>query len=284
MQKNKLIYLFFIFTFPLHAQYTLIFDLGNVLMHFNSLSIFSHFSLFDIASYKVEHPIAPADKDYFSFLSTLEPLDDNCKTFHQENCLPQIISYSHRGDKNHSSSELKPYIQNEIMNSSILSPQQKDLFWSMTDFLFDAKKIVSSFVIPKESIEMLTDYKEKGYKVYLVSNIDEESYYEMKKQHPEFITLFDKTYISALEKKVKPDVSWYQDILEGLDPSKTVFIDDTQANLNSMQTLQVHTILCKYHHQGFNVVPYLEGVKDMIDLWINDKKQAQERAAQKNAL
>ncbi len=105
---------------------------------------------------------------------------------------------------------LRPYIQ-LIMNSWI-----------------DFKNIIS------EGVEAVNICKAHGKKLYILSNYDNIFFYYACKKF-DFFQLFDGKVVSSQVHMVKPTPAIYSYIVEkfNLNPSRTLFIDDTPANIEA---------------------------------------------------
>lgn len=82
-------------------------------------------------------------------------------------------------------------------------------------------------------IDLVNEIKEKGYKLYLLSNAsDNHAYYWNKLPYEKF---FDGLYVSAFHKKIKPNKEIYEDFLNEFQLSRNecLFIDDTKKNVDA---------------------------------------------------
>ena len=95
----------------------------------------------------------------------------------------------------------------------------------------------------EDTITVLEDLKEKGYKVYYLSNFHHLAFEEVVKKN-KFFELFDGGVVSYAEKIIKPEEAIYKLILEryNLNPSETIFIDDTKANIEGANKLSISTV------------------------------------------
>jgi len=106
--------------------------------------------------------------------------------------------------------------------------------------------------IPAERIEVLEHVK-KHYKMFLLSNSNELHYdiyirdLQLRFGYREFDDLFDKAYFSFDTHLSKPDPEAYEFILyqHELDPAKTLFIDDNEANIKAAGSLGIKTYLLR---------------------------------------
>ena len=93
-----------------------------------------------------------------------------------------------------------------------------------------------------ETYELIKELKEKGYKIYLLSNATPR-FFDRFLDIPAF-EYFDGLFISALYKLLKPNREIYEAFCNkfSLDPTECFFIDDLEANIEGAK---------KYGMQGF---------------------------------
>lgn len=85
------------------------------------------------------------------------------------------------------------------------------------------------------AIPWIQDLKERGYKVYVLSNWSEIAYEENKDTHLRFLKETDGGILSFREGMIKPDRKIYQLLCDRyqIDPSEAVFLDDNLANVQA---------------------------------------------------
>lgn len=131
----------------------------------------------------------------------------------------------------------------------------KDVFKIVTDHI-DAKDIpksdkvflkaiASTFFVPEQFaaskkpiahvVQMLIDLKDAGYKLYVLSNWDAQSFPIFCKMNSEIMNLFDGMMISGDEMMVKPDQNFFRLCLNrfNLKAEECLFIDDQEINVNA---------------------------------------------------
>ena len=93
-----------------------------------------------------------------------------------------------------------------------------------------------------ETYELIKELKEKGYKIYLLSNATPR-FFDRFLDIPAF-QYFDGLFISALYRLLKPNREIYEAFCNkfSLDPTECFFIDDLEANIEGAK---------KYGMQGF---------------------------------
>ena len=93
------------------------------------------------------------------------------------------------------------------------------------------------------AVEWVKHLKEKGYKIYILSNYGEKPFADSKIHMP-FLQHVDGQLISYEIRKVKPTAAIYQAICDkfSITPSEAVFIDDSAANIAGATAFGLNTI------------------------------------------
>jgi glucose-1-phosphatase len=107
-----------------------------------------------------------------------------------------------------------------------------------------------------KSFEFLDKLREKGYKIYLLSNtnaIHFDAFHRMfAEQHPHrsFESYFDVPYYSHLIHQRKPDAAAYQFVMDAhnMKPEESLFVDDTYKNIPPAEALGMQ--VCHLHTNG----------------------------------
>ena len=104
-------------------------------------------------------------------------------------------------------------------------------------------KVPSCLKPISETVELIKILKEKGNKLYILSNMHTASIEYLEKNNS-FWNLFDGQIISCRINMVKPEVQIYEYLLAkyNLSASETIFIDDTEINLITANELGIRTI------------------------------------------
>ncbi|MCI2049319.1 MAG: HAD family phosphatase [Lachnospiraceae bacterium] len=93
------------------------------------------------------------------------------------------------------------------------------------------------------SVPWIRELQGRGLKVLVLSNFSETALRDCA-DALDFLKIVDGGIISCKEKLIKPDGAIYQLIIRryGLDPARSVFIDDTQKNLDGAAIYAMRTI------------------------------------------
>lgn len=94
--------------------------------------------------------------------------------------------------------------------------------------------------------EFLKRMKEKGYKIYLLSNYHLKAFEFINSKY-DFIRNVDGEIISYRVKLLKPESEIYKALMDkyNLKPEECVFIDDTQVNIEAAKKLGLHGVIFK---------------------------------------
>lgn len=93
------------------------------------------------------------------------------------------------------------------------------------------------------SVPWLESLKQKGYRVYFLSNFSKKAYLECA-DALDFLPAMDGGVFSYQDHLIKPDPDIYRLLLDryGLCPQECVFLDDTAENLPPAERIGIHTI------------------------------------------
>lgn len=102
----------------------------------------------------------------------------------------------------------------------------------------------------QENLDLIDTYQKKGYRVYILSNLPEDSYVYLKERYG-FIDQVDGGIYSYQHKLIKPDVKIYETLLEKYDlkADECIFVDDKEENIKAAKELGFYTIWLKNHTQ-----------------------------------
>lgn len=94
------------------------------------------------------------------------------------------------------------------------------------------------------AIPWITELKEKGYQVLVLSNFPKNAHIQCK-HALEFLNYVDGGILSYQDKVIKPDAAIYELLLERyqLNPLECVFLDDKACNLEAAKEFGISTIL-----------------------------------------
>lgn len=107
------------------------------------------------------------------------------------------------------------------------------------------------FIMPiRENVALLPAFKQAGYRLYVLSNFGADYFAQARARIP-FLEEFDGLLISGQERLVKPDPAIYLLLLHrfGLEPARTLFIDDKQENIDGARAVGIRGLRYERHEQ-----------------------------------
>lgn len=101
------------------------------------------------------------------------------------------------------------------------------------------------------AIPWIQELREKGYRVYYLSNFSEKAYEDCA-DALDFLPYTDGGILSYQEKLVKPDPEIYRRLLSrySLEAQESVFLDDTASNVEAAERLGIHGICFRTKEQA----------------------------------
>jgi putative hydrolase of the HAD superfamily len=96
------------------------------------------------------------------------------------------------------------------------------------------------------NVELLPELKDKGYRLYVISNFHEEAFAHVMAQY-EWFQLFHGIIVSYEHRVLKPEPQIYRELLEryNLVAEECLFIDDVAANIEGARRMGMEAILYK---------------------------------------
>lgn len=102
------------------------------------------------------------------------------------------------------------------------------------------------------SIPWIKELKERGYRIYILSNWSKPAYDDCQNTALSFLPLVDGVVFSYKEFVIKPDKKIYEIICNRYDinPAEAVFLDDSEANIISAREFGLNAIHFQSYEQG----------------------------------
>ena len=102
------------------------------------------------------------------------------------------------------------------------------------------------------TIPWIRNLKERGYKVYVLSNWSEPAYEANKDTHLRFLQEMDGGILSFREGLIKPDWKIYELLCDRyqIDPKKAIFLDDNFDNIRGAKEFGLNAIHFKNYEQA----------------------------------
>jgi len=205
----------------------------------------------------------------FAFLELVEPRSEItplAKDTDGKRLLPQIMCSWLMGD--YTTKEIRKMIKRTAEENPefFKSEQEKNRLVTICNrIIFHPRGFARTSKLFKDGLNFAQECKQKGHKLYVLSNWDKESFSIMQELYPELFTLFDDMLISGEAKTLKPDASIYTMALEkfGIDARNTVFIDDLADNVIAARKCGIASI----HVHQKSSSPNFNNVKEEFTTW-----------------
>ncbi|KIJ46590.1 hypothetical protein M422DRAFT_165102 [Sphaerobolus stellatus SS14] len=121
------------------------------------------------------------------------------------------------------------------------------------EFNVSAGDVAAAFNAARDSLQSsppllhaIRELKDKGIKIYAMSNISAPDWEVLKtKATPDEWGLFDRVFTSAAARERKPNLGFYHHVVAetGVDPAKTIFVDDKIENVLSARSLGIRSLV-----------------------------------------
>lgn len=125
--------------------------------------------------------------------------------------------------------------------SNLIESLKNDPDYEDLSYILDKKNLGVSYPIIKENVDYILTLRAKGYKVYLLTNITEDSYNYIN-NILDFEHTFDGGIYSYQVHLRKPDLEIFKMILNkyNLKPEETAFFDDKEKNVKAAKELDIN--------------------------------------------
>lgn len=109
----------------------------------------------------------------------------------------------------------------------------------------EIEAIFSKAIIPNKEVFNLVCRLRKKYKVVILSNNNKTTVRLLRTKHKDMLRLFEKTYFSCEVGRYKPDLNFFEYVLDDLkfEASQCVFIDDKQKSIEAAEKIGINPIL-----------------------------------------
>lgn len=113
-------------------------------------------------------------------------------------------------------------------------------------YILSKENLKTSYPLMKDNLEYVKKLKEQGYKIYLLTNITEDSYNYIN-ELININSIFDGGIYSYQEHLIKPNPDIYNLIIErfNLNKEETIFFDDKQKNIIAAQNEGIKGVVFK---------------------------------------
>lgn len=166
------------------------------------------------------------------------PAKSKVSAYHEGKALPPIMNDWQCGEN------VYRIVMNHIEQKEI-PKSDKNFLKAIAETFFNPEKFAASKRPIAHVIQMLRDLREAGYKLYVLSNWDAQSFPIFQKQYTEIMNLFDGIMISGDVGLIKPDPKIYKKCLKKfkIKACESLFIDDQKINVDAAETIGISGFL-----------------------------------------
>ena len=143
---------------------------------------------------------------------------------------------------------------------------EKKLFLKIITIMFNPSIFVRMQTLHPDAPVFIKKLKKSGFKLYILSNWDEQSFNILKKKYKDFFELFDGITISGDIGYNKPHSDAYYAFFEQhqLNPLRCFFIDDQAINVKAAAYCGMDGIVCPMKQKGVaNLKHALSSIKNL---------------------
>ncbi len=230
---------------------SIIFDMDGVLSTTNKLRAFYEVGIPTTLWEIIDQMEFPSEKLLFDALANV-PAVSTAHSYTKGLQMPQIMIDWQTG------AQSLPAIKKAITDSLTATDKPESIKnWVLQTAMMmtNPKKFVATRQTIPANVELLHQLKEKGYKLYILSNWDPNSFPLFKATFPDIFMhnkqeTFDGIMISGNVGLVKPNDAIFEKCLSNfnLTAQTALFIDDEPANVTSAEKLGIRTILSNPHN------------------------------------
>lgn len=143
--------------------------------------------------------------------------------------------------------QIQTYFNDLGKQNYFSNENHKRVILNLVKKLFSSSLGIEAYKPVRSTVELVKKLKKtNNYKLYILSNIDKETFEGMYELHKSIFNLFDGIVTSCYSNFLKPDSAIFEYLLKqyDLDPLLCCFIDDQIENLNAAQKFGMQTIHC----------------------------------------
>lgn len=225
----------------------LVFDLFGVIFLFNKYSILKTVGIWKIFVFMIKMRKNPANHCFFL-------LDQMRLSSGQENqnvvaykglFLPESLCLWQKGLIKNAEAMRRIVAYMDTVPDNVIG--DRILVLNIVRSAFTTQAILAAVQLNESVYKQLLVLK-KEHELYVLSNIDPETWMGLQQRFPEVIELFDGIAISGEKHLIKPDPQIFKYLCDKyqLNPATCVMIDDQPENCATARAIGMNTILYKY--------------------------------------
>lgn len=257
----------------------IIFDLGGVLIDTNKPSLFWRLGPKQLALYWLCTGKSPQalKQTLYTVMNTVErQYNNSTKAYDDEGLLLPSLMLNWLSGK-----QTNKQILTKLTDAIAQHPEwfthhaEQVIIQKLVAILFTPKKFIATRIFIQKGIELVQWCKEQGFRAYVLSNWDAESFNLLRAQNKSILDLFDGIIISGEHNCFKPDEQLYQRLLKtfNIQPHNCIMIDDRIENIQAARRLDIHGIHYASSKKYLNGSHDFDTIEKEIRAWIRYKEK-----------
>lgn len=224
----------------------IVFDLDGVLCQTNKLQAFYEIGIPATLQLIYDLQTFPCEKMVFDTLADVPALS-TAKSYNKGLLLPCIMI---DWQTNAQSLDAIQKSVKRYLDKAPFHPSQKNWVLQSIRMMTTPEQFIKTRQLILDNVQLVHELKSQGYRVYILSNWDKDSFPLFQDQFPKLFEhnthqTFDGIMISGDVGTLKPASKIFHQCLEqfNLNPTTTLFIDDEPANIAGAANVNIHTLL-----------------------------------------
>lgn len=238
-----------------HTIDAIIFDLVGVLFRVNSMFIFRSIGIRKLLLYVLRNGTHPLD-DGLALLNKMRlewPNQFQDLIPYKNTYLPRCVCLWQQGhiSSQEATDEIKKFIVSLSSKNYFKNSNDKEFLLRLMSLFVDSKVGMEALKIIKPMEKLVENLKSNNYQLFILSNIDKETFTNLYQEHQSFFTNFNDIVTSYKTNLLKPEPSIFNYLLKNhqLRAHQCCFIDDQQENLIAAANLGIIPVKFDTYHK-----------------------------------
>jgi HAD superfamily hydrolase (TIGR01549 family) len=254
-----------------------IFDLGGVLVNTHKSTLLWHLGPKRLLCYCFSTGKSPLalKQTLYMVMNSIERQHTNTPQSYDDEGIPVPSMMRDWLSGKQSNQQILNKLTNAIANHPewFINHAEQAIIQELATVLFTPQKFAATRTFDSEGVNLVKWCKEQGFKVYILSNWDAESFAVLHKQNTSIFALFDGAIISGDHNYLKPQPELYQILLHtfNVDADNCIMIDDRIENIQAACQLGIHGIRYTPSHNNYLEGHNFNGIEKEIRAWARYK-------------
>lgn len=230
---------------------TLVFDLVGVLFYINKLRVLRFIGRRDVIFYFLKTGKNPLDEGIMLLdrMRKEVPGQFQDKVTYKGTPLPRCLLEWNQDliSRDEAFEQIKHYFAELEKQHYFTSARHKRVILNLLGKIFSPELGLRAFRPVDSTITLVKKLKAtKNYKLYILSNIDKETFEDIRRSYAAIFDLFDGIVTSCYSNLLKPEFTIFEYLFNqyNLDPAQCCFIDDQWENIDAAQQLGMQVVYC----------------------------------------